>query len=221
MTDHGHGHGHHRPLPGHLLPHLRPGLDLLDVGCGSGEITAELAALVAPGRVVGVDPQPAEPREGVELVVGDVQALGFADDTFDVAQAHQVLHHVADPVAALREMRRVCRPGGVVAARDMDFEAFSWFPTSDGLDEWLAGHVEDERSLGYHPDAGRRLRSWALQAGFADVTSTASVDCYASTDERAQLVRRWGHQAPGVFEKWAAADDGWFVVLHGELLARA
>src|SRR3954454_19712121 len=115
-------HGHAEPVlqshrwrtaensAGYLLPSLRPGLDLLDVGCGPGTITVDLAALVAPGRVVGIDVS-ADPlaearglaeRAGVDVTfdVGDVYALAEPDDTFDVVHAHQVLQHLADPVAA-------------------------------------------------------------------------------------------------------------------------
>jgi ubiquinone/menaquinone biosynthesis C-methylase UbiE len=152
-------HGHAEPVlqshrwrtaensAGYLLPSLRPGLDLLDVGCGPGTITVDLAARVAPGRVVGIDVS-AEPlveareaagRAGVEVTfeVGDVYALAAADASFDVVHAHQVLQHLTDPVAALREMARVCRPGGVIAVRDVDYGAFITHPADDGLDRWL------------------------------------------------------------------------------------
>src|SRR5215217_1213191 len=131
----------------YLLPSLRPGMDLLDVGCGPGTITVDLAARVAPGRVAGVDVS-ADPLEearaaaelaGVDVTfeVGDVYALEAADDSFDVVHAHQVLQHLTDPVAALREMARVCRPGGLVAVRDVDYAATTWFPAAPGLDRWL------------------------------------------------------------------------------------
>ncbi len=81
--------------------------------------------------------------------------------------AHQLLQHVADPVAVLREMRRVTRPGGVVAVRDADYAAMTWYPASQGLDEWRALYHEVAVATGGEPDAGRHLRSWALAAGFA------------------------------------------------------
>ena len=150
-------HGHHESVlrshrwrtaansAAYLVGELRPGLDVLDVGCGPGTITADLASLVAPGRVTAVDTsddilaQAAEVAaerglDNVEFAVADVHALDYPDDSFDVVHAHQVLQHVGDPVQALREMRRVCRPGGVVAARDSDYAAMTWFPESPGLD---------------------------------------------------------------------------------------
>ncbi|GAA1996671.1 hypothetical protein GCM10009799_24470 [Nocardiopsis rhodophaea] len=107
----------------YLADELRPGSAVLDVGCGPGSITADIAERVSPGRVVAVDASPeavATARRtaadhgvrGVEFAVADVHALDFPDATFDVVHAHQVLQYVADPVRALSEMRRVCRPGG-------------------------------------------------------------------------------------------------------------
>jgi len=259
-------HGHHASVlrtydtrtaansAAYLTGHLERGMSLLDVGCGAGSITADLAELVAPGAVTGMDTSPGPladaadlaRRRGVavELTVADVHALPYPDDSFDVVHAHQVLQHLADPVGALREMRRVCRPGGIVAARDADYPAMTWYPPEPGLDAWLALYQRVARASGGRPDAGRRLLSWARAAGFTDVTATASAWCYATAQERdlwggswAERVLRSGladqalasGQATGAdleamsagWLRWAAADDGWFAVLHGEVLARA
>ena len=189
-------HGHAEPVlqshrwrtaensAGYLLPSLRPGLDLLDVGCGPGTITVDLAARVAPGRVVGIDVSAdplAEARAAAAapgwtstFAVGDVYALAADDDSFDVVHAHQVLQHLTDPVAALREMARVCRPGGVIAVRDVDYGAFVTFPADEGLDRWLDLYYAVARRNGAEPDAGRRLLSWAHAAGLRDVIATTS-----------------------------------------------
>src|SRR5581483_6819454 len=172
-------HGHHESVlrshrwrtadnsAAHLLPHLRPGLSLLDVGCGPGTITVDLAARVAPGRVTAVEltaealglartEVAARGIDTVDFAVADVHALDLPDDGFDVVHA--------DPVRALTEMRRVCRPGGVVAARDGDYAAFAWYPAVPALDEWLALYRQAARANGGEPDAGRRLLSWARAA---------------------------------------------------------
>ncbi|MGY1633394.1 methyltransferase domain-containing protein [Geodermatophilus sp. SYSU D01186] len=237
----------------HLLPHLRPGLDLLDVGCGPGTITVDLAARVAPGRVVGLDLSPAPLEEAraaaaaagvdVTFAVGDGYALDAPDDSFDVVHAHQVLQHLTDPVAALREMARVCRPGGVVAVRDVDHATFTWFPADAGLDRWLELYHAVARHNAAEPDAGRRLLAWAHAAGLRDVTATASSWCYASPAERQWWGTSWAGRAtasafaeqavayglatPDELEgvaaawlRWAGADDGWLGMMHGELLIR-
>jgi len=114
-----------------VMPHLRSGQRVLDVGCGPGSITLDVAERVAPGEVVGVDSvegiieqaQSLAAARGVnaQFKVDNTYSLSFADDSFDVVMAHQVLQHLADPVGALKEMRRVSRPGALIAARDADY----------------------------------------------------------------------------------------------------
>src|SRR5699024_10646389 len=157
MATTGYVHGHHESVlrshrtrtaensAAHLLPHLERGMSLLDVGSGPGTITVDLARRVGPVTAVeATDDAMALTRAtaeeaGVEVtcVVTDVQALDLPDDTFDVVHAHQVLQHVHDPVTALREMRRVCRPGGIVAVRESDYHGFVWAPADPLLDRWL------------------------------------------------------------------------------------
>ena len=118
-----------RPI---FLPHLKPGMHVLDIGCGPGTITLDLAALVAPGKVVGIEnveaPLLAARAEAVArsdvsttFQLGDALKLPFENESFDVVHAHQVLQHLPDPVTALREMVRVCKSGGWIAARDADY----------------------------------------------------------------------------------------------------
>jgi SAM-dependent methyltransferase len=237
----------------YLIPRLTQELDLLDVGCGPGTITLDLAERVAPGHVVGLDAAPSAidaAREAathagltnLTLAVGDVYALDHPDDTFDVVHAHQVLQHLLDPVAALREMRRVCRPGGVVAVRDAIYRAMSWFPSSPGLDRWLAVYCAVAEANGGQPDAGSRLRSWAIEAGFGRVETSASAWCYSADEERSWWGGLWADRIRSTplglravelglateadlramaeaWSAWADQPDGWFAVLHGEVLA--
>jgi SAM-dependent methyltransferase len=260
-------HGHHESvLRGHqrrtaqdsaayLLPYLESGMSVLDVGCGPGTITADLAASVAPGLVTAVDESAdvldvarveAERRElsNVSFATADVHQLGFPDGAFDVVHAHQVLQHVADPVAALREMRRVCAPGGIVAARDADYAGFTWFPQLPALDLWRDLYERAARANHGEPDAGRRLLSWARQAGFDDITPTGSLWCYATPPTRQWWGGMWAdrivhsriardlldlglataeqlEEIAAAWRAWADDPDGWIAIPHGEIICRA
>jgi SAM-dependent methyltransferase len=237
----------------YLLPHLRAGQRLLDVGSGPGTITADLARLVAEVVAVEVNEEAAEltraelGRQGIDhatVVVGDVHDLDLADGEFDVVHAHQVLQHVADPVAALREMLRVTRPGGLVAARDSDYGHFSWHPASAGLDRWLELYDAAARANGGEPHAGRMLLAWAHAAGATEVVASSATWCFADPEDRAWWGRLWadritstalarqlvdqGRATPeelaevaNAWRTWSADPDGWFSVLHGEVLVRA
>ena len=237
---------------GYLLPRLREDARILDVGCGPGTITLDLARLAKAGSVAGVDRADEVVREAraaarqaqvanVEFRVGDVYALDFEAETFDVVHAHQVLQHLSDPVAALREMGRVCRPEGLVAVRDSDYAGFTWWPPVPELAEWLSLYREVARGNDAEPDAGRRLKSWALAAGLHVVSSSAGVWCFSSPDDVAWWGGMWAERVVGSgmaqqalerglarpeelerlaqgWRRWAASGDAWFAVLHGELL---
>lgn len=262
-------HGHHESVlrshtartvensAAYLVPALRDGLDLLDVGCGPGTITLDLAARVAPGRVVGLDASPDVIAEAsrraatqgvggggpVDFEVGDLYELRFDDASFDIVHAHQVLQHLTDPVGALRELRRVLRPGGVLAARDSDYRSFVWAPEEPGLDRWLELYLAVTRVNRAEASAGRYLLGWAQQAGFSDVRASASSWCYADDETRHWWGDLWATRATesafaeqavayglastadlveiaGAWRRWAGRPDGWFALLHGEILAR-
>jgi SAM-dependent methyltransferase len=261
MTRYTHGH-HESVLRSHawrtaensaayLLGHLDQSMSLLDVGCGPGTITADLARLVS--QVTAIEPSAdvlalasasADTPPNIRFETGDVHALAYADDTFDVVHAHQVLQHLADPVQALREMRRVCKPGGIVAVRDGDYRAFAWYPEPPELDAWLELYLRVARHNGGAPDAGRRLLGWAQRAGFTDIVATTSTWCFANPEDRAWWGGSWADRiqhsaiadqamAAGFATRedlirisagwlaWGDAADGWMSLLHGELLCRA
>lgn len=187
-----------------LLPHLRPGMRVLDVGCGPGTITAGFAGYVAPGLTVGVDvargilddarTHAAERgADTVRLAAASVYDAPFPDATFDVAYAHQVLQHLARPVDALRELRRLVRPGGLVAVRDADYATMVAWPKSEAYDRWLELYHQVAEASGGDADAGRRIPAWLRAAGFPEVRVTASTWVFA--DEAS--VTNWG-------ESWSA-----------------
>ena len=176
--------------------HLRPGMRVLDVGCGPGTITLGLAQLVAPGEVVGIDLQPslieraralAATREqtNARFEIADVYGLPFADECFDAAFGNGVLMHLAEPVRALAQIRRVLRPGGIIGIRDPDFGAVLYAPMTPTLQRWLELRVRVRQHNGGDPFLGRNQRRLLLDAGFVGVTAGASVDS-AGTPETIQ-----------------------------------
>lgn len=262
-------HGHHPSVlrshewrtaensAGYLLDRLRPGQRLLDVGCGPGTITLDLAERVAPGPVLGIDASAevidraqasadARPQPGstdVSFAVGNVYALDHPDDSFDVVHAHQVLQHLTDPVGALRELRRVLAPGGTLAVRDSDYGGFVWSPADERLTRWLELYHQVTQRNGAEADAGRFLGAWVRAAGYADVELATSTWTFADLESRAWWGNLWAERveqsafasqavAYGLADSaelatlaegwraWARDPDGFFVVLHTEILAQ-
>jgi SAM-dependent methyltransferase len=231
---------------------LDPGMRLLDVGCGPGSISLDLAGIVS--HVVGIDGAGAAieqahteaERRGVtnaEFRVADAYELPFEDASFDVVHAHQVLQHLADPVRALREARRVVKPGGIVAGRDADYGTMVHDPHEPRLDRWLELYHRVARHDGGEPDAGRRLAGWFTASGLSDLQVTTSTWTYSTVPEidawrdlwvsrltEARLGRRamelgladraeLDDLADG-WRAWASSERPFFAFLHGEVVGR-
>jgi ubiquinone/menaquinone biosynthesis C-methylase UbiE len=266
MTSERYSHGHHASvLKSHrwrtaensaafLLPHLSAGLSLLDVGCGPGNITADLATRLGTGSAVGIDLSEevvALAREAyatpahanLSFEVGNVYELDFATEQFDVVYAHQVLQHLGNPIAALEEMRRVLKPGGLLAVRDGDFGAFVWSPHDPVLDRWMALYHALSKRNGGEADAGRHLNAWVRAAGFEELKVSSSNWTYQTPEERAWWGGLWAERvldsdfarhaleygladddelaaiADG-WRRWIDEPDGVFLVVSVEVLAR-
>src|SRR5579863_4959 len=259
-------HGHHESVlrshtwrtaqnsAGFLLPHLSRGDRLLDVGCGPGTITMDLAELVAPGEVIGLDRSPEvidRAREAAKMrglsnlsfEVGDVYHLDLEDSSFDVVYAHQVLQHLSEPVLALQEMRRVLADGGWLAVRDGDYGEFTWSPPNEGLERWMELYHEITRHNDSEADAGRYLAGWVEAAGFDSLERSTSDWTYETVEEREWWADLWADRVlyrefarqgleyelttseelsemSDAFRAWSDNDDGIFVVVHEEVLAR-
>src|SRR5262249_58430101 len=90
----------------------------------------------------------------------------FAAASFDAVFAHQVLQHLARPVEALGQMRRLLKPEGVIGVRDVDWGSATFYPENEGMRRFLALYYELARRNGGEPNAGRHLRRWGREAGF-------------------------------------------------------
>ncbi len=259
-------HGHHQSVVGqharrtaereaaYLLPHLRPGMRLLDVGCGPGTITAGLARAVAPGETVGID-LVAEVLESARQHVageglttcafeaGDCYALRWPDGTFDAIHAHQVLQHLSRPVAALVEMRRVLRPGGVLAVRDADYATMMAYPDLPEITRWRDLYHAIASQNAAEADAGRRLPAWLAEAGFTHVQTTATAVIFSEPNDVANWGNSWAERATqsnfgrhaieyglsteaelqeiaAGWRAWAASPNALFMYVNIECLAR-
>ncbi|MDR2347827.1 MAG: methyltransferase domain-containing protein [Bifidobacteriaceae bacterium] len=235
----------------HLAAILRPRLRVLDVGSAGGALTRDLAARVAPGRVVGVDlsddavraaqADPSRPGN-LRFEVADATALPFGDSSFDLVHLHQVLHHLADPVAAIREATRVAGPTGWAALREADFGAVFWHPAATAWEAWQEVMLESGRAEGSALDAGRRLVAWLGEAGLADrATVTGSLWTYPGLAPAAEIAASWADRlveprfadhvaAAGIADRteltatakglveWAARPDAFFAMPHVEAL---
>ncbi|KAJ9365695.1 methyltransferase type 11 [Paecilomyces variotii] len=241
----------------YLLPHLEPSMRVLDVGCGPGTISCDLAANYLPrGHVTGVDAsvdcvekaaENAQQRgiENISFTTGDIFNLPFPDNTFDVVHEHQVLQHIYDPAAAIEEMRRVAKPGGLVACRESIMDGFLWYPLTPDKKEWWDLYVQVVKSHGANPGTGRMLHVFARQAGFSRdaMTSSSSAWCYCDEKERKYWGDHWADRMltsafrrdavsrgfctnedmdryARLWREWGAQDEGSFILVHAEILCR-
>jgi ubiquinone/menaquinone biosynthesis C-methylase UbiE len=162
---------------------LRPGVRVLDVGCGSGELTGWMAELVGPAEVVGVDVDltvlaiARERRSGhravPRFILADAAAVPPALGRFDVVYARFLLSHQTDPLSVLRQLRELCRPGGVVAVEDVDIPAMFCEPRSDAFDRATELYCQTAIARGAHPRLGTRLAGLFDKAGFEGVEANA------------------------------------------------
>lgn len=167
-----------------FLAHLRPGMRVLDVGCGPGTITLGLARAVAPGEVVGIDVEPSQieaaralaDEQGIanlRFATGRDEALDFPDGSFDAVFSYAVIEHVPDPVAVLREMRRVVRHGGLAGVDASDWGGRVTEPQVPAIEEAIAVYLRLWEHNGGHARLGRQQRRLMRTAGFGQLQTTA------------------------------------------------
>ena len=205
----------------YLLPHLRPGLRVLDFGCGPGTVSVGLARAVAPGELHGVDMEKsqielakavaeAHGQDNTVFHVGDVLDLPFTDGFFDVAHCHNVLMHIPDTHAALTEVKRVLKPGGIMGCREMICESSFAHPDASGVQTaWRVFEDLVDADDG-HAQMGKDVKNHLIEAGFVDVRMTAEFHVFSEPEELDffyGLVTRWflAPEITGAAIKYGAA----------------
>ncbi|KAF2970633.1 hypothetical protein GQX73_g2922 [Xylaria multiplex] len=245
----------------YMLPLLQPGMHILDVGCGPGTITLDLATYVPEGSVTGVDASNSVIEAASELCkqrgttnasfsVGDINKLPFEDNSFDIVHTHQVLGHLPGkqgdpgPVWGLKEMRRVCKPGGFVCAREVEWSTVVLYPRIQGVNESIS-LLEKLSNHAGKIMAGGRGKEFARRAGFKpeDILASAAPVTYTNTADR----EWWGEnqasrfelgsdlnkavelgfateeeaaRVPEAWRNWAKADDAFYSALDGQIVCK-
>ena len=219
-----------------LLPYVRPGMRVLDFGCGLGSISMGLAKAAAPGEMHGVGENPSNVGEArtraratgqsnAVFHVANLSALPFEDGIFDVANCHNILMYIPDTRAALTEVKRVLKPGGIIGCREMICDACFIHPSLGAMrtvwDVFSDLTAFDEG----HPQMGKNLKNDILGAGFENIRVGASFDTYDTPEQIAfmhTLITGWflspevmevgskyGVSTPQVWERIRAAADQW------------
>lgn len=227
-----------------FIPRLKPGARVLDCGCGPGSITVGFAELVAPGEVIGIDladEQLARARRladqrrlgNIRFERADIYALPFPDSSFDAAFAHNVLEHLGDPLRALKEMRRVLRPGGVAGILDDDWGAYLLEPSTPlrryAIDLALRVVELNGGNFRYARHQRRLLREAgfsrteahtgpAARSGYIHLVARAGAEQFRDRTFVATVLNQgWGDQATleaiaNDFLAWAEDPDAFFSV---------
>ena len=197
----------------YLLPYLEPGQRVLDFGCGPGTISVGLARQVAPGELCGVDMEASQIElardvarmsevDNATFHVADVTNMPFEDDSFDVAHCHRLLMHVPDTAAVLAEVKRVLKPGGIIACREMIIESCFVRPNLGIIGKSWDLFQDVLSADDGHPHMGKDLKTHLDEAGFTNILPSASFDVYSSPEDIAFMARTasaW-FQSPEIVE---------------------
>jgi len=176
----------------HLLPHLKPRMRVLDFGCGPGTISMGLAQAIAPGELHGIDIEESQIQiariaaqagnhQNTKFLTGDVTALPYEDNFFDAAHCHAVLMHIPDTQRALAEVKRVLKPGGILACRELITS--SSFSTPNFMDELWIAFSRLMIANRAHPNMGKFIKQMLRQAGFSNITTTFLFEPFTSPED--------------------------------------
>ncbi|MEH2453372.1 methyltransferase domain-containing protein [Nostoc sp.] len=180
-------------------PYLRPGMKLLDCGCGPGAIALGLAKVIAPGTLTGIDTEASQIRIAAEsaftqgvsnanFLEGNIYALPFPDNSFDTIFSHALFEHLQEPAQALRELWRVLKPGGIVGLRSPDWGGFLIAPSTPELEKAFSYYKWLQQQNSGNPYVGRELRALLRQSGFTNIKASASYQCYEPLSEATEYL---------------------------------
>jgi len=196
---------------------IQPGWACLDVGCGDGQVTVDMASMVGPtGRVLGIDSD----AEAVAIARSIAGARGVrvdfscADagtppehDAFDLAFARLVLSHLGDPNSALRAMYKAVRPGGIVAAEDLFTGTLTSDPPDEALDQMQEIYSATVRFHGGDPTIGPRLHALFVDVGLEEVQETTVSNLMTTVDQKLFLVELLDNMGDAILEAEAASAE--------------
>jgi len=200
-----------------IRPYIKPGMRVLDCGCGPGAISVGLAEAVGPaGHVTGVDfgesqIEVAKAHSNPNLIfrVASVYKLPFEDGAFDLVFSHALFEHLADPIRGISEIGRVLRPGGIAGLCSPDWGGFILSPTDDQIETAITRYRMLQEKNGGQTLAGRQLGSWLTAGGLVTQKIHARYECYSDSRVIAEYLalqlERAGDIEPGsVLRNWAA-----------------
>jgi ubiquinone/menaquinone biosynthesis C-methylase UbiE len=158
---------------------LRPGMQAVDVGCGTGAVTRIMARMAMPGAAIGIDVSAdrlnqarrlaPEQGDGIAFLAGDANTLPIPDNAVDFAWSRFLFEYLSSPERALAEMLRVTRPGGVIAVADLDNQLDAFYPLDEPLRSALALARQLLGTIGFDPWVGRKLFTWFQRARLEDI----------------------------------------------------
>jgi ubiquinone/menaquinone biosynthesis C-methylase UbiE len=174
-----------------FLPHLKPGMSLLDCGCGPGTITLGFAELLAPGQVMGTEIEDSHvtiARENaakrnvmnVRFEPADIYELPFENASFDAVFISAVLGNLREPIRGVREAYRVLKPGGVIGVKEFDHGGDLFYPPEPSVEKYGELYLRLRRENGHDPEIGRKIGALLIGADFSDPNLSASYESFAS-----------------------------------------
>lgn len=188
----------------YVLPYLKATSSVLDVGCGPGSITSGFKSFCPNGQVVGVDMDTSSIKTARKMFgstatfdVANVYNLPFQDDSFDVVHSYNLLQHIEDIPSALKEMRRVMKPDGIMATRVVCTQQITASIDHKGLDMFYKAYFELTQTTGCDLDIMFHMPKLARQAGFTQVKMQASSNCFVDKDLEDYLQLVAGYLSPG------------------------